>query len=93
MAAPGLGRIQDDLWIVARKMAAVAIVLVVPLMVLTFPQSPYGLGPLGEAWWLTLLTTVLGVALFTEATVALVSMGGLETPGSCAQVLSVLPDM
>lgn len=59
---PGLGRIQGDLWIVARKMAVVAIVLVVPLLiVLAFPQSPYGLGPLGEAWWITLLTTVLGV--------------------------------
>lgn len=70
---PGLGRIQGDLWIVARKMAIVAAVLVVPLLtILTFPQSPYGLGPLGEAWWITLLTTVLGVALFTETTVSLV---------------------
>ena len=51
---PGLARIQGDLWVVARKMAIVASVLVVPLLiVLSVPHSPYGLGPLGEAWWLT----------------------------------------
>lgn len=70
---PGLARIQGDLWIVARKMAIVASVLVVPLLiVLSVPHSPYGLGPLGEAWWLTLLTTIIGVALFTDAVVSLV---------------------
>lgn len=70
---PGLARIQGDLWLVARKMAIVASVLVVPLVVvLSVPHSPYGLGPLGEAWWLTLLTTILGCALFTDAVVTLV---------------------
>lgn len=70
---PGLGRIQGDLWIVARKMALVGTVLVVPLLiVLTLPHSPYGLGPLGEAWWITLLTTFLGLALFIDAVVTLV---------------------
>lgn len=70
---PGLGRIQGDLWIVARKMAVVATVLVVPLLiVLILPHSPYGLGPLGEAWWITLLTTLLGLALFVDAVVTLV---------------------
>lgn len=70
---PGLARIQGDLWVVARKMAIVASILVVPLLiVLSVPHSPYGLGPLGEAWWLTLLTTILGVALFTDAVVSLV---------------------
>ena len=70
---PGLARIQGDLWVVARKMALVAAVLVVPLLItLVLPQSPYGLGPLGEAWWITLLTTILGVAIFTDAVVTLV---------------------
>lgn len=70
---PGLARIQGDLWLVARKMAVVAAVLVVPLLVVIgLPHSPYGLGPLGEAWWLVLLTTILGVALFTDAVVTLV---------------------
>lgn len=70
---PGLGRIQGDLWVVARKMAVVATVLVVPLLVvLALPHSQYGLGPLGQAWWLTLLTTILGVALFTDAVVSIV---------------------
>lgn len=70
---PGLARIQGDLWIVARKTAIVASVFVVPLLiVLSVPHSPYGLGPLGEAWWLTLLTTIIGVALFTDAVVSLV---------------------
>jgi len=69
---PGLGRIQGDLWLVARKMAVVAMVLVAPLLiVLVLPHSPYGLGPLGEAWWITLLTTFLGLALFTDAVVSL----------------------
>ncbi|NNF13711.1 MAG: hypothetical protein HKN72_10820 [Gemmatimonadetes bacterium] len=70
---PGLARIQGDLWLVARKIAIVASILVVPLLiVLSVPHSPYGLGPLGEAWWLTLLTTIIGVALFTDAVVSLV---------------------
>ncbi|MDX1646055.1 MAG: hypothetical protein R3304_02830 [Longimicrobiales bacterium] len=58
---------------VARKMAFVAAILVLPLLVtLTLPQTPYGLGPFGEAWWITLLTTVLGVAIFADAVVTLV---------------------
>lgn len=70
---PGLARIQGDLWVVARKMAMVAVVLILPLLVtVTLPQSSYGLGPLGEAWWITLLTTILGVAIFTDAVVSLV---------------------
>ncbi|MDX1494691.1 MAG: hypothetical protein R3253_11555 [Longimicrobiales bacterium] len=74
---PGLARIQGDLWIVARKMAVVATALVVPLLVVIgLPHSPYGLGPLGEAWWLVLLTTILGVALFTDAVVTLVRFLG-----------------
>ncbi len=94
---PGLARIQGDLWIVARKMAMVAAVLVLPLLVtVTLPQSSYGLGPLGEAWWITLLTTILGVAIFTDAVVSLVrflrrvrrALGEGYTPRVLALVVS-----
>jgi hypothetical protein len=72
---PGLARIQGDLWLVVRKLAVTGAVLVVPLLcVLTIPQAESGLGPLGDAWWAIILTTLAGVGLLVDALVALVRL-------------------
>jgi len=72
---PGLGRVQGDLWIVLRKMAVAGGVLVLPILfVLTIPQSGSGLGPLGDGWWVLLLSTLVGLMLFADASISLIRM-------------------
>jgi hypothetical protein len=72
---PGLGRIQGDLWVVVRKLALAAVVFVLPLLaMLTVPEREPGLGPLGDAWWVTVVTSLLGVGLFADAVAALVRL-------------------
>jgi hypothetical protein len=72
---PGLARIQGDLWIAVRKMGAAGFVLVAPLMVaLTLPDAGEGMGPFGDAWWIVIVTTLLGVGLFVDALVMCVRL-------------------
>jgi hypothetical protein len=52
-------------------MVVAGVVLAVPLvLIITLPQSPHGLGPLGESWWIGLVTTFVGLVLFLDASVA-----------------------
>jgi len=70
---PGLARVQGDLWRLARKMVLAGAVLVLPvLLVVTLPQRHPGLGPLGDSWWVLLITAAVGLLLFLDAMVALV---------------------
>jgi len=72
---PGLARIQGDLWLVVRKFGVTGALLVVPLLaVLTIPQTELGLGPLGNAWWVLIMTTLAGVGLLADALVSLVRL-------------------
>jgi len=72
---PGLGRVQGDLWLVLRKMSVAGCVLVLPILfVLTIPQSRSGLGPLGDGWWVLLISTLVGLMLLWEASIALLRM-------------------
>ena len=72
---PGLGRIKGDLWIVVRKLGVAAGVFVLPLLaLLTVPEQEPGLGPLGDAWWVTVVTSLVGIGLFADGVVALVRL-------------------
>ncbi len=72
---PGLARIQGDLWLVVHKMGLAALILVAPLLaVLCLPQDPTNLGPLGEAWWVVLVTSLFGTALFADALVTFIRL-------------------
>ena len=72
---PGLARIQGDLWIVVRKMGAAGFVLVLPLLfALSLPKAGEGLGPFGDAWWIIIVTTLVGFGLFVDALVMCVRL-------------------
>ena len=65
---PGLGRIQGDIWVVTREFAAGGLFLVLPLLWLTGAQEPFSsVGPLGDAWWIVLVTSLIGLITLATA--------------------------
>ncbi|MEQ9397697.1 MAG: hypothetical protein RJQ04_00875 [Longimicrobiales bacterium] len=65
---PGLERMQGDLWRIASRGALGSGLLVLPILfVLTRRADFASLGPLADAWWLTLVLAAVGLAFSVEA--------------------------
>jgi hypothetical protein len=67
---PGLTRVQGDAWRISRKFTVGGLLLVVPLLLAMSARDPFELGgALGDAWWLAVFTTLIGVLLLAFACV------------------------
>ena len=72
---PGLERVQGDVWQVVRAGTLAALILVFPLLlVVSIEQEFWSLGPLGNAWWVILITMGVGAGLVLEALFGLVRL-------------------
>lgn len=95
---PGLERIQGDLFAVAARAALAGVILVLPLLFVATRDGGFAtLGPLADAWWITLgLATVgLAFALDSLARAARVLRRAADALGSgydLGTVLRVLAD-
>jgi hypothetical protein len=69
---PGLERIQGDIWGVLGHLAAGGVLFTLPLLVsLTVRQDFWSLGVFGDAWWILLITTFVGLAVLMNGYVEL----------------------
>ena len=59
---PGLERVQGDLWGVIDRLAVGGAVFTLPLLAaLALPQDPWRPGIYGDAWWVVLVTSLVGL--------------------------------
>ena len=74
---PGLERLQGDLWRVVRGLFAGGVVLVAPTLGVVVRDEPfYSVGPLQEAWWVLVITSLVGLALLWRAFTDLFRLAG-----------------
>lgn len=72
---PGLERLQGDLWRVTAELGAGGIVFTLPLLVSAVTRQDFwSLGLFGEAWWILLVTSVVGLAVLARGFVELVRL-------------------
>ena len=59
---PGLERLRGDLWSVIDRLGMGGAIFTLPLLAaLTLPQDPWRLGIYGDAWWVVLVTSMVGL--------------------------------
>ncbi len=59
---PGLERLRGDLWKVIDRLGVGGAIFTLPLLAaLTLPQDPWQLGIYGDAWWVVLVTSTVGL--------------------------------
>lgn len=81
---PGLERLHGDLWRITVKLAVGGAVLVLPLLWATASRPELaGTGPYRDAWWVPLLSALVGLAVLTAAFVDGVRL--LRRMGSAAR--------
>lgn len=69
---PGLHRLQGDLGRVTAKLGTGATIFTLPLLAsVAIPQELGSLGLFGEAWWILLVTSVVGLAVIGDGFVGL----------------------
>jgi hypothetical protein len=69
---PGLTRLRGDLWQVIATLGAGATVFTLPLLAtLSLSRDPWRLGVFGDAWWIVIVTSIVGMALLLSGYVQL----------------------
>jgi len=69
---PGLSRLRGDLWEVIEKLGGGATVFTLPLLAtLSLSREPWRLGVFGDAWWIVIVTSIVGMALLLSGHVQL----------------------
>lgn len=65
---PGLERVQGDLFAIAARAALAGVLLVLPLLFVVSRDGGFAtLGPLADAWWITLALATVGLAFALDA--------------------------
>lgn len=65
---PALERSQGDLFVLASRAALAGVLLVLPLLLLATREPGFAtLGPLADAWWLTIALATIGLAFALDA--------------------------
>jgi hypothetical protein len=95
---PGLERLQGDLARVAGRGALAGAILVLPLLFVIVTAPDFAtLGPLGDAWWVTMTLAVIGLAFAMDALIRAVTLlrrigRALDAGYDRATIMRVLAD-
>jgi len=95
---PGLGRLQGDLWRVARRVGLAGGFLVLPLLfVIAREHELATLGPFADAWWVTAVLAAVGLAFTLDGLIRLARMlrrmaSALDAGYDLATIAHVLAD-